>query len=130
MRAHARQGVLWWWQRRLLHSRWAPRRAAFGPSACRCCSLRGLTPVPAALRAAIEDAWHVLSAAPAGLEDGTLAFLSIIALKHGFNLLRSLGGMKVHTRMHVTLRQSSRMLQGSAWQCYGCIGSSCDRACM
>ena len=42
-----------------------------------------------------EDAWHVLSEAPAGLEDGTLGYLSIAALKHGFNLLDQLGGMKV-----------------------------------
>jgi molybdenum cofactor sulfurtransferase len=42
-----------------------------------------------------EDAWHVLSDAPAGLEDGTLGYLGIAALKHGFNLLDQLGGMRV-----------------------------------
>lgn len=42
-----------------------------------------------------EDAWAVMSAPPAGLEDGTLGFLNIAALKHGFVMLDRLGGMKV-----------------------------------
>uniref|UniRef100_A0A383VH74 Aminotransferase class V domain-containing protein n=1 Tax=Tetradesmus obliquus TaxID=3088 RepID=A0A383VH74_TETOB len=41
-----------------------------------------------------EDVWHVLSAPPAGLEDGTLGYLNIAALKYGFELLSSLGGMQ------------------------------------
>jgi len=41
-----------------------------------------------------EDAWAVMSGPPAGLEDGTLGFLNIAALKHGFNMLQQLGGMK------------------------------------
>jgi selenocysteine lyase/cysteine desulfurase len=42
-----------------------------------------------------EDAWHVLSPAPAGYEDGTLGFLNIACLKHGFRQLAALGGMQV-----------------------------------
>lgn len=42
-----------------------------------------------------EDAWAVMSAPPAGLEDGTLGFLNIAALKHGFDMLNKLGGMQV-----------------------------------
>lgn len=45
--------------------------------------------------ATAEDAWAVLSAPPAGLEDGTLGFLNIASLKHGFAMLAKLGGMKV-----------------------------------
>lgn len=45
--------------------------------------------------ATAEDAWAVMSGPPAGLEDGTLGFLNIAALKHGFNMLQQLGGMKV-----------------------------------
>uniref|UniRef100_A0A383VTC1 Aminotransferase class V domain-containing protein n=1 Tax=Tetradesmus obliquus TaxID=3088 RepID=A0A383VTC1_TETOB len=41
-----------------------------------------------------EDAWHVLSPLPAGWEDGTLSFLSIASLKHGFAQLEALGGME------------------------------------
>jgi selenocysteine lyase/cysteine desulfurase len=44
-----------------------------------------------------EDAWAVMSAPPAGLEDGTLGFLNIAALKHGFAMLDKLGGIKVRT---------------------------------
>lgn len=47
-----------------------------------------------------EEAWAVLSAPPAGLEDGTLGFLNIAALKHGFKLLDKLGGMKVCAVCH------------------------------
>jgi len=46
-----------------------------------------------------EDAWAVMSGPPAGLEDGTLGFLNIAALKHGFNMLQQLGGMKVGPRL-------------------------------
>lgn len=42
-----------------------------------------------------EDAWAVMSAPPAGLEDGTLGFLNIASLKHGFAMLDRLGGIKV-----------------------------------
>jgi len=41
-----------------------------------------------------EDAWAVMSGPPAGLEDGTLGFLNIAALKHGFNMLQQLGGIE------------------------------------
>eukprot|EP00775_Hariotina_reticulata_P006756 gene6756-6973_t len=41
-----------------------------------------------------QDAWHVLSAMPAGYEDGTLGFLNILSLKHGFRVLQQLGGMQ------------------------------------
>jgi hypothetical protein len=34
----------------------------------------------------------------AGLEDGTLGYLNIAALKYGFELLSSLGGMQVSCR--------------------------------
>lgn len=37
----------------------------------------------------------MLSAPPAGLEDGTLGFLNIAALRHGFAMLDRLGGIKV-----------------------------------
>lgn len=37
----------------------------------------------------------MMSAPPAGLEDGTLGFLNIAALKHGFDMLNKLGGMQV-----------------------------------
>ena len=40
------------------------------------------------------DNFRVLQCEPTSrLEDGTVAFLDIIALKHGFSLLQSLGGM-------------------------------------
>ncbi len=40
------------------------------------------------------DNFRVLQCEPTSrLEDGTVAFLDIISLKHGFTLLQSLGGM-------------------------------------
>jgi len=38
----------------------------------------------------------------AGLEDGTLGFLNIIALKHGFRQLQQLGGMQVRPQLKPT----------------------------
>lgn len=44
--------------------------------------------------AVARDNFHVLKCEPAErLEDGTVAFLDIIALRHGFELLKALGGM-------------------------------------
>eukprot|EP00884_Botryococcus_braunii_P001647 jgi/Botrbrau1/11483/Bobra.0360s0010.1 len=45
------------------------------------------------------DDFHVLKCRPCErLEDGTVAFLDIIALKHGFNMLQRLGGIKAVQR--------------------------------
>lgn len=42
-----------------------------------------------------KENFHVLKCRPSDrLEDGTVAFLDIILLKHGFNMLQKLGGMK------------------------------------
>jgi hypothetical protein len=41
------------------------------------------------------DEWHAVAVLLSGLEDGTLGYLNIAALKYGFQLLSSLGGMKV-----------------------------------
>ncbi|KAI8467267.1 MAG: pyridoxal phosphate-dependent transferase [Monoraphidium minutum] len=43
--------------------------------------------------ATAEDAWRIPLPAPEGLEAGTLPFLGIAALKHGFAQLEALGGM-------------------------------------
>lgn len=41
------------------------------------------------------DNFHVLKCRPSEkLEDGTLAFLDIITLKHGFNMIKRLGGIE------------------------------------
>jgi molybdenum cofactor sulfurtransferase len=48
------------------------------------------------LDATAEGAWRMLMPLPEGLETGTMPFLDIIQLKHGFGLLNGqLGGMKV-----------------------------------
>lgn len=45
--------------------------------------------------ATASDNFHVLKCKPSDkFEEGTVAFLDIIALKHGINLINSLGGMK------------------------------------
>lgn len=43
--------------------------------------------------ATAEDVWHVLMPLPEGLEAGTPPFLDIAQLKHGFDMIDSLGGM-------------------------------------
>jgi selenocysteine lyase/cysteine desulfurase len=43
--------------------------------------------------ATAEDVWRVLMPLPEGLEAGTPPFLDILQLKHGFDMLRRLGGM-------------------------------------
>ncbi|WIA16844.1 hypothetical protein OEZ85_013779 [Tetradesmus obliquus] len=60
-----------------------------------------------------EDAWHVLSPAPAGYEDGTLGSLNIACLKHGFSQLAALGGMQAVSAHVESLRQwtYSQLLQ-------------------
>lgn len=41
-----------------------------------------------------SDNFHVLKCRPSErLEDGTVSFLDIAALRHGFDLLKNLGGM-------------------------------------
>jgi selenocysteine lyase/cysteine desulfurase len=61
-------------------------------------------------RSTAEDAWAVLSAPPAGLEDGTLGFLNIAALKHGFALIKQLGGMQARVFCGIGGGRSVRLL--------------------
>jgi hypothetical protein len=48
------------------------------------------------LDATAEGVWRMLMPLPEGLETGTMPFLDIIQLKHGFEVLnKQMGGMKV-----------------------------------
>jgi predicted MFS family arabinose efflux permease len=53
----------------------------------------------------------------AGLEDGTLGYLNIAALKYGFQLLASLGGMKVKCAVVAAPCLRTALLQLAAMLC-------------
>lgn len=58
------------------------------------------------LDATAEGAWRMLMPLPEGLETGTMPFLDIIQLKHGFGLLNGhLGGMKAISAHVEALRE-------------------------
>lgn len=67
------------------------------------------------LDATAEGGWRMLMPFPEGLETGTMPFLDIITLKHGFALLNGpLGGMHVRGRRagRVTERHEGRAAMG------------------
>jgi hypothetical protein len=68
-----------------------------------------------ALCCIVEGATLILPAA--GLEDGTLGYLNIAALKYGFQLLSSLGGMKVWLAVVTAPCLRKALLQLAAMLC-------------
>lgn len=75
--------------------------------------------------ATTEDAWAVLSAPPAGLEDGTLGFLNIAALKHGFAMLDRLGGIKVGFLNNTLPVMYTSLASGTAFIVPACVLCVC-----
>ncbi|KAI8471068.1 MAG: pyridoxal phosphate-dependent transferase [Monoraphidium minutum] len=57
-----------------------------------------------AVDATAEDAWRVLLPPPASLEIGTPPFLDVVQLKHGFGMMRRLGGVEAAERHSQALR--------------------------
>lgn len=50
--------------------------------------------------------FHIFKNRPTSkFEDGTVAFLDIISLRHGFNMIDRLGGMKVENTMGKVVKQ-------------------------
>lgn len=52
--------------------------------------------------------WKILKSAPEGFEDGTLPFLEIMAIDHGFNFIDSIGGWKIVQRHVFGLAQMAK----------------------
>lgn len=56
------------------------------------------------LDATAEGVWRMMMPIPEGLETGTSPFLDIIQLKHGFDVLHTLGGMHVSMDLYTTAK--------------------------